>query len=221
MTEDFQQTDHSLLASLGAAGVQAQWDEAWRRFFDRYEPIILSVALRQGLSEAQAEEVLQETMVHLVRVFREGRYEQERGTFRNFLLGTVRWKVGDARRRWARVQGRADSLDVEPATDVVPLREKIYDPGESPDEAIEHSLRLGIVEQALDALVVHGWVGEQRMEIFAALVTSGKSVAEVAAEFGVKPNAVHQARHQVQQKLKAMIACLESGADPATYRDEH
>ena len=216
--EEYLETDHLLLARLGALGGESDWDASWRRFFDRYEPIIFSVALREGLSEAQAEEVLQETMVHLVRVFREGRYQRERGLFRNFLLGTVRWKIGDARRRWMRVYSRVESFDVEPSTDVLPLHERIPDPNAAPDAAIERSFRLGIVERALEALVTYEWVGQQRVEIFAALVSGERTPAEVAEAYGMKLNAVHQVRHQVQRKLRRMIACLEEGADPNSYQ---
>src|SRR5690349_9984870 len=76
--------------------------EAWKLFYEQYWAVILGYARKLGLNPHQAEEVLQETMVTLMRQLPEFQYDRSRGKFRNFLLTIVHRKSLAALRRTKR-----------------------------------------------------------------------------------------------------------------------
>ncbi len=58
-TDEFLPTRRSLLNRLKDWGDQ----ESWQEFFELYSRLIHSVALKAGLTKAEAQEVLQETVI--------------------------------------------------------------------------------------------------------------------------------------------------------------
>src|SRR5271157_3561583 len=59
---------------------------SWRRFDERYRPLIKGVALRAGLSVEEAKEAAQETMVAVSKHIGEFVANPQRGSFRGWLL---------------------------------------------------------------------------------------------------------------------------------------
>jgi DNA-directed RNA polymerase specialized sigma24 family protein len=98
-------TEPSLLSRLGSEPGAGDWET----FYERYGPVILSFPQQRGLDSHSARDVLQETMIVLVRRLPPFQYDEARGRFRNRLLTIVAHKVREARRR-SRV-GRETSLE--------------------------------------------------------------------------------------------------------------
>ena len=67
--------------------------ESWREFFNRYWRFIYSVALRAGLTETEAEEVVQETVITVAKQMPGFKYDRSKGSFKGWLLKTTRWKI--------------------------------------------------------------------------------------------------------------------------------
>ena len=67
--------------------------ESWREFFNRYWRFIYSVALRAGLTETEAEEVVQETVITVAKQMPGFKYDQSKGSFKGWLQKTTRWKI--------------------------------------------------------------------------------------------------------------------------------
>ena len=65
---DLNPTRYSLLSRL------QNWDDqdSWRDFFDTYWRLIYSVAIKSGLTENEAQEVVQETVIAVARNGRTG-----------------------------------------------------------------------------------------------------------------------------------------------------
>lgn len=84
--EDALPTRSSLLSRL------RHWDDAesWREFFGRYRRFIRGLALKCGLTGAEADEVVQETMLVVARQMPEFRYDPAVGTFKGWLFGITR-----------------------------------------------------------------------------------------------------------------------------------
>src|SRR5580658_1242378 len=118
MNEDLQ-TRRSLLARLGSESQNADWEQ----FYNQYWAVILFFAQKQGLDEASARDVLQETMILLMRKFPGFVYDPERGRFRNWLLTLVAGKARDAMRRAAR--SRTISIH-EPSSEDRPALEETF-----------------------------------------------------------------------------------------------
>ena len=67
--------------------------ESWREFFNRYWRFIYSVALRAGLTETEAEEVVQETVITVAKQMPSFKYDRSKGSFKGWLQKTTRWKI--------------------------------------------------------------------------------------------------------------------------------
>ena len=67
--------------------------ESWREFFNRYWRFIYSVALRAGLTETEAEEVVQETVITVAKQMPGFKYDRSKGSFKGWLQKTTRWKI--------------------------------------------------------------------------------------------------------------------------------
>src|SRR5215469_15979205 len=88
-------TRQSLLARL------KDWEDhaSWRQFFDLYWRLIHATALKAGLSENEAQEVVQEVMIAAARKMPEFTYVPGKDSLKGWLLAVTRWKVGDQFRK--------------------------------------------------------------------------------------------------------------------------
>lgn len=104
-TDSFLPTRRSLLTRL------KDWDdqEAWRQFFDLYWRLIYSVARRAGLAEAEAQDVVQETMVVVAKQMPGFRYDPARGSFKAWLHTVIRGRLS---RHWRKKSGAPVAIDL-------------------------------------------------------------------------------------------------------------
>src|SRR6267142_2333847 len=113
-------TRATLLARLGNLQDQASWQE----FFDIYWKLIYSVARQAGMTDAEAQDVVQETLVSVAKHMPTFKYDPAIGSFKGWLLNLTRWRVIDQmRRRGPRATRRAGSAVADTAT-----VERIIDP---------------------------------------------------------------------------------------------
>lgn len=195
-------TQKSLLERLSAASREGDWE----LFYTKYAAVIVSFAQKQGLEEHGARDVLQETMLVVMRKLPSFAYDPERGRFRNWLLSIVANKVREARRRTH--AGRFVSLDAgkesgetypEPAVSAVA------------SEELESSWRQSLLEEALRRLLEDPHTKAETVAVFRACALENRPVAEVAAQFGLKDNAVYQIKNRLMNRLRSLLAELEDG----------
>lgn len=181
---------------------------AWEVFYDLYRRPILAYACKLGLETDACQDVLQETMVALMRALPSFVYDPARGRFRNFLLTIVHRRTLAAFRR---ARCRPAVLADPPETANLPDER----PGPMDRMADESTWREGLVAEALRRLAASGDVAPETFAVFRASVVDGAPVADVAARFGLRPNAIYQIRHRVLTRLRRLVRELESGADSA------
>src|SRR6516225_6696526 len=103
-------TRRSLLSRLRNLGD----DASWRTFFDTYWLLIYNVARKSGLTDADAQDVVQETIIAVARKMPEFRYDPAKGSFKNWLLLITRRRIHDHLRKLYRSLPAANRG--EPAT---------------------------------------------------------------------------------------------------------
>lgn len=81
-------------------------DASWQEFFDVYWRILYAVAIQEGLTESEAEEAVQATMITVAKKIRTFKYDPAVGSFRSWICTQARWKITDYKRRRAREQNR-------------------------------------------------------------------------------------------------------------------
>ena len=86
-------------ASLLARLKDLTADESWREFFDLYWKLIYNAARRHGLGDAEAQDVVQETMVTLTKSLKNFEYDPKKGSFKGWLQRETYWRVADHLRR--------------------------------------------------------------------------------------------------------------------------
>src|SRR5215469_3270080 len=107
-SEDFIPTRYSLLSRL------QNWDdqESWKDFFDTYWRLIYSFALKSGLTNAEAEDVVQETVISVAKNIQKFKRDREKGTFKGWLRNLTRWRIADQLRK--RTGGRSQETEFAP-----------------------------------------------------------------------------------------------------------
>jgi DNA-directed RNA polymerase specialized sigma24 family protein len=95
----------SLLECLRDLGNQ----EDWRQIFDTYWRLIHATAVKAGLTESEAEEVVQEVMIAAAKKLPEFTYQPGKDSLKGWLLAVTRWKVNDQYRKRLSSIGSAGS----------------------------------------------------------------------------------------------------------------
>src|SRR6266568_6792262 len=95
VTEDLAPTRHSLLRRMKDWEDQASWQE----FFNLYWKLIYGVAIKAGLNDAEAQDVVQETVLAVAKNLKGFEVGRDRGSFKSWLLQTTRWRIADQFRK--------------------------------------------------------------------------------------------------------------------------
>ena len=72
-------TRQSLLSRLR----NSEDDDSWQDFFDTYWKLIYSVAVKSGLTEVQAQDAVQETVIAVAKNIKEFRYDPKKCSFKS------------------------------------------------------------------------------------------------------------------------------------------
>src|SRR5512134_273675 len=77
------------------------WEDqsSWREFFNTYWKFIYGVAIRSGLSDQEAEDVVQETVLSVAKKMPEFVYDPARCSFKGWLMHVTRLRIMDQLRR--------------------------------------------------------------------------------------------------------------------------
>ncbi|MFM7101170.1 MAG: RNA polymerase sigma factor, partial [Verrucomicrobiota bacterium] len=186
------------------------WDDrtGWQEFFDAYSGLIYQVARRAGLTDDEAQEVVQETVLGVARKIGEFRADPARGSFKAWLLRQARWRIGDQFRQRGRIR-RAPDLrgggmgeTTGDATDPV-LR--IPEPGASElEQAWEAEWRRALTARALER--VKQQVSGRQFQMYDLHVVQGLPVRETARVLGVGVASVYMAKYRVGERLRRRAA---------------
>ena len=78
-------------------------DASWSEFNRTYRGLIFGVARRAGLTETEAQEVVQDTLLAVAKKMPTFHYRPGADSFKGWLLQLTRWRINDQPRRRARV----------------------------------------------------------------------------------------------------------------------
>jgi len=194
-------TRRSLLNRLKDWGDQAGWQE----FFDTYWRLIYSVATKAGLSDTEAQEVVQETMLEVAKKMPGFNYEPEGGSFKGWLLQTTRWKVLNQFRR--RQRERCEVQLTEEIDTANNRLERLPDSVSLDwDELWEAEWERNLFQAALEKVKLR--VNPGQFEIFYLHVLKEQPVADVARALEVSASQVYVAKHRVEKLLRQEVQRL-------------
>ena len=88
---------------------------AWSRFVDIYTPLLYRWARRSGLADQDANDLLQEVFVVLLKKLPEFTYDPQKGSFRGWLRAIALNKFRETAQTPARDSGRVESATPRPS----------------------------------------------------------------------------------------------------------
>ena len=192
---DVTHTTTALLQGLHEEGGNAAWAVLDRR----YRPIVTGLARRLGLSDQDAMDVAQETMIRVLAEYRDGRYDRERGRMRSWLLSIARTRIADVhRKRAVRREARGESAMVS-----IPKEQELKDIWST-------ERRFVVLREALADLEATSKTSDRSIRAFEMLVFHRRSVSDVASELDMSENDVYLAKSRIARKLKETVHQLES-----------
>jgi RNA polymerase sigma-70 factor (ECF subfamily) len=189
---------------------------SWQDFFDTYWKLIYSVATRAGLSDAEAQDVVQETLLTVARKVGQFKSDPAKGSFKGWLLLITRRRIADQLEKRGKLQ-----QSIHPSGTLVRV-----------SDAADDSTRTSTVGRAadpasfnLDTYWEEQWQENQlraatekvktqaspkQFQMFELYVLREWPVTKVATTLGVNPGQVYLAKHRVSRLLKKEIRKLEA-----------
>lgn len=178
---------------------------AWSRFADRFHRPIVGFARKSGLSEADAEDAAQETLLAFADGLRRGTYDRTKGRLSHWLFGIAYRQILRGRRTAARsAQHFATQSE---STDVL---HQVPDENAATamwDEEWERS----ILQSCIDRLRVE--IEPVTFRAFELAVRENNSAEEVAAELGIPVKAVYNAKHRGLKRVRELREEMEDISD--------
>jgi RNA polymerase sigma-70 factor (ECF subfamily) len=206
-TPEFIPTRRSLLSRL------KRWDdqESWQDFFNTYWKLIYGVATRTGLSDSEAQDVVQDTMVAVAKQMPHFKYDPALGSFKSWLFLITHRRITDhLRKEYRRVKGDAPTPGNTART---ALLERVPDPASMDLNAIwEEEWKRWLFEAALQR--VKRRVEPLHFQIFDCYVRKEWPVKEVAQSFRVSAGQVYLIKNRLSALVAKEVRRLEASPQP-------
>lgn len=191
-------TRYSLLSRL------ENWDDqaSWKEFFDTYWRLIYSMALKSGLTETEAQDVVQETIISVARDINKFKRNRALGSFKGWLRNLTRWRIADQLRR--RPQPGSENIVIGTDSDSSLEYAQIPDPsGWALDGVWEDEWRANLFEAAVER--VKQRVKEEHFQIFELSVVRRWPVRRVAAALNISAGQVYLVKFRVVAMIKKEV----------------
>jgi RNA polymerase sigma-70 factor (ECF subfamily) len=215
VSEELIPTRWSLLSRLKDAGDA----ESWQEFFDIYWRLIYRAATKSGLTDAEAQEVVQEVVIGVARKMPEFRCDPAAGSFKGWLLKVTHRRIVDQfrkRQAWSPTQsprgsdspgGTAPRPEAN-GTARTSTIERVPDPASLDLEAAwDGEWQQHLVDQALAR--VKQTADPEQFQMFDLHVRLGLPAREVARKLDVSLPRVYFAKYKILARLKREAQRLE------------
>jgi len=198
--------DDSIATRASLLGRLKNWDDqaSWEEFTQTYSRLIRAVALRSGLSDSEAKDVEQETLLCVARTIHEFESNPERGSFKSWLLNLTRWRITDQFRKRAPAGAERDGTATGTRTATI---DRVPEPAVL-DAAWESEWRKNLLETALNR--VGRRVKPKHLQIFDLYAMRHWPAAKVARHLGVNVVQVYLVNHRLTKLVKREVEYLET-----------
>ena len=184
------ETTDTLLKGL-AEGNQNRW----ARFYRDYAPWIEKTLTNRGISRADAEEAIQDTLVELVEIMPKYKYDKaKKGAFHSLLFKIAQNKAID---RMRKAKADADKIAKFAAEPLMPSSE---------------DWRLETFNIALRRVFADTSIGETSKIAFRRHVQQGENAETVAAELGITVNNLYQIKNRIKQRIADEVKAIRENS---------
>ena len=183
------------------------WNDqsSWREFFDTYWKLIYGVSIKSGLTDAEAQDVVQETVLSVAKKMPEFKADPAAGSFKGWLLLITRRRITDQLRKRPPV-GHTDSQRPDETARTATV-ERIADPASLDLDAVwevewEKNLLAAAIEKVKRQVNLKQW------QIYDLYVLKEWPVKKVTTTLGVNLGQVYLAKHRISVLLKKELKKL-------------
>ena len=189
------------------------WEDhaGWQEFFDTYWKLIYAVAIKAGLSDGEAQDLVQETVVAVAKQMRAGGYDRTRSSFKNWLCLITRRRIIDHFRK--RTDPKLLHYPVgDDDTSHTDALARLPDPASLGfDPVWDEEWRKNLLDAAIER--VKQQVTPKQFQIFDLSVLRALPMVDVAAVLKVNAARIYLARHRVGALVKKEVRRLEALAE--------
>jgi RNA polymerase sigma-70 factor (ECF subfamily) len=189
-------TTTQLLDALRDQSNQPVWSQTWAAIDARYRPVIAALARRLGASDADADEVAQQTLSEFVKGYAQDHYDRKKGRLSSWILGIAHHTTLRMLKVAQRVKPASHTHLAEVA-DESALRSIWTD---ERDRAI--------LAQAMAELRSSSGVDERTINAFELVALRGVPASEVANQCQMTVDQVYVAKSRVTKKLRELVETL-------------
>jgi RNA polymerase sigma factor (sigma-70 family) len=184
---------------------------SWQEFFDTYWKLIYLAAVKGGLSDADAEDVVQETIIGIARSMENYRYEPEVCSFKGWLMHVTRRRIVDHLRqehpgRYALVPlttaSETQTAEETPIADESPCSEKSF------ENMWDSEWKTNLMHAAMER--VKRRISPEHYQIFHMHSVKGMPARSVGELLGVSVAKIYVVRHRVARMIKKEYRMLEN-----------
>jgi len=205
-------TRKSLLSRL------KDWDDndSWRTFFETYWKLIYCTAIKARLTEDEAQDVVQETVISVSKSIKTFKYQPENGSFKAWLLRLTRWRIGDQlRRRQKRIvtasEDEEENTGIDAEGDVcLPWPKKLSEGFEDcvSEASWEEEWEANLLDVALKRVKLR--VDARQYQVFHQHVLKGRTANEVARALKISRPKIYLIKHRLNNLLKKEVSLLRA-----------
>lgn len=180
---------------------------SWKEFFDTYWGLIYGTAIKAGLTDAEAQDVVQETVFSVFKKMPDFEYNAKNGSFKIWLWRLTSWRIADQlRRRLPIASSRPADHESGRRT---PTIERAPDPRSGNLETIwSEEWEKNIVSRALER--VRRRVSPKQYQMFDLYYLQKWPVRRIAAGLKVSAGWVYVTKHRLTSLLKREIKAMRT-----------
>jgi RNA polymerase sigma factor (sigma-70 family) len=191
-------------------------DASWQTFFDTYWRLIYNVARKSGLADAEAQDIVQETVIAVARKIPDFRYDPSRGSFKQWLLLITRRRIHDHFRKLYRSLPLNVGSQEPSGSGTEEIAATSLPPDAQIDAAWEDEWRGHVFQAALQK--VRYRANPKQYQVFDYCVLQSFPASRVAQMLGLHVAQVYLAKHRMILQVKRAAREIESELDRASRR---
>jgi RNA polymerase sigma factor (sigma-70 family) len=201
--------------------------ESWQDFYRIYGMLVRDFAIQAGLTNTEADEVVQETAIAMARHLPEYQYNPKVCRFKTWLLNQTSWRIKDQFKKRKKEGGlaggalaRADEGPALPGdesrTDTI---NRVPDTAAADLDAVfESQWRKNLFDAAMERVKTK--FSLKQFQIFDLLVLQEWPAATVAQSLGVSLANVYVTRHRISSAIKKETKHLETQLEKGGLRED-
>ena len=177
--------------------------ESWEEFFHTYWELIYNVARRAGLPEADAQDIVQETILKVHNSLDHFEYNRKRGTFKGWLRTVTRSRLND----FFKKQQRRPALN-QPLEEAADELQNLEDPeGPEIEKIWDEEWNRNLIQAALSR--TKKLSSPKQFQIFKCHYIDEWTVRETCRTLGVNAAQVYMAKQRIGKIFREAVEKLK------------